>query len=286
MNIGCGFDWFVIDLNFLEEGVWYVEVILVDPSVEWISKRVCIEVVVVSSGNWIVPIFRLVFVWFVGADNYVELVSHTILFAFRKEVPVGETVERFLPVNFEFFFAFVGVKDVLVQLLVGGAITNVIAVLRSTFKYVLTSLEFVVEFVEFHKVQTVFVDVDLAPVLVVFRADEHSHDSFSSFVGVHVNLVGEWFVVETVLAGVHLEMFVFEFLFVGVHGVSDVGIEVVVVGHQFVYFHVFNLETFEMEFFVLVVRKMCLVFLEIQDDFLVEFVEDWVAKGSFEMLQG
>jgi len=160
-----------------------------------------------------------------------------------------------------------------------------VVVFGVTFDGVLASLELVSEGVEFDEVDAVFLDVDVTSVFVVFGTDEDAYDGFDWFLADYVDLVGEWFAVKTLLTNADVVVEVFVFFFVDEDGVADVGVVVLEVGDETVYVHAFYLDTWEFEIGLVVVWQEALVFLEVEDDALVELVEDWVAEGGFEVFQ-
>ena len=156
---------------------------------------------------------------------------------------------------------------------------------RVTFDDVLACLQLVFESVEFDKVYAVFIDLDVTSVFVVFGTDEHTYNGLGWFFADYVDLVSERFVVKTILASNHLEVVVFVFLFVYVNGVSEINIVLFEVGYETVDFDAFYFYPWVDKFIVGVVRKLILVFLEVEDDSLVQLPESGIAEGSFEEFQ-
>jgi len=283
---------FVEDDNIFDVAVWHEEVVFVfDLTVEWISEWQIVHVAGAatdsSADNMVVVVFDLL-VW---ADVDVELVDLSTNLAHGEGETFWEGAVSFAHVQVEFFLAVDGSHNVLVQGTVAGAVLDgVVVLLAVTFDDVLAGLEGVDEFVQFNEVDAVFVQWDFVSLFVVFWSVEYADNYIGSLVGLNMDLVGEWFVVEAVLTSPNLEFFWGEFVsifvFVGVQSVGDFKVEAIEVGDEFVKFNIFYFNSWVVQFGVGVVWQVALVLQEVVGDALVELVEDWVTESGFEVFHG
>jgi len=270
----------VVHNNILAIGVWHEEFMLeFDWTVEWI-------------GQWVLSIDeeagdhgRLAWsvVW---DDDDVELVGLAAEVTLWKHMPLWESVVVSWIVDLEFFATLEGSHNVLVELLVGGAVVGeIVALLGVALDDVLAGLEGVVEPVDFVEVDAVVLNVDFTSVLVVFWTDEDLDEGLGLLVALNLDLVVEGLVVKTVLAGADLECLVIEFLLVDGDGVAQVGVVVIEESDKTVNLDVLNLNSFEVKLFLLVSSFVVLVLVEVVHDPLVHLPEHRVAEGGLEVFQ-
>jgi len=270
----------VVHNNILDIGVWHEEFMLeFDWAVEWIGQWVLSIDEEVGDHCWLA--------WgVVWGDDDVELVGLATEVTLWKHVPLWESIVVSWVVDLEFFGTLEGSHDLLVELLVGGAVVGKeVALVGVALDDVLAGLEGVVEPVDFVEVDAVVLNVDFTSVLVVFWTDEDLDESFGLLVALNLDLVVEGLVVKTVLAGADLEGLVVEFLLVDGDGVAQVGVVVIEESDKTVNLDVLNLNSIELEFFLLVSSFVVLVLVEVVHDPLVHLPEHWVAEGGLEVFQ-
>jgi len=221
----------VVDGNILEVEVGHIEGVLeFDGTIEWIAQWVFMVDDVIETELVLVFSLGAIVVWHHHNEELVGLAAEVTLW---QKHTVWEAIVFGLRVEFVFFAALHGAHDVLVDLQEGGAIVREVhGFVGVAFDDVLAGGQRVVEAIEFEEVVTVHVDVDFASVLIVLGANEDLDEGLDLLVTLHVDLVVEGLVVQTVLTGTDLEAVFIEFLLVDGKSIGDVGVVVVEVGQQ------------------------------------------------------
>jgi len=270
----------VVDNDVTEVTIWYIELILaVDLPVEWISKWVVVIDVEFTGTDLGVNFFLRVTTMVLG-DVHVELVGLTTDLALGEEETGWDAPVSLAGVHLES-----AGHDVVVQVTVAGPVGDEEALAGVALDDVQAGVEWVGEAVDLDEVDAVGVDLDFASVLVVLGADEDLDESLGWALGLHLDLVVEGLVVETVLVGADLEGVLVEFFFVDDNGVAEVGVEAVEVGDELVDLDVLDFNAFEVELLVAVLWLVGLVLVEVAEDAGVHLVEHGVAEGSFEVFE-
>lgn len=138
------------------------------------------------------------------------------------------------------------------------------------------------ESVEFDHEFPLVVQVQNATFGIIFGADEDANHDVGLLVGNNVDLVGEGFVVQPVLAGLDDDVFL---VFADSDGAADVDVEVVEVGDEFVDFDRVDLDSGEGELIVLVDGEVALVPEEDLGDGGQDAVVQGVAEDGFVVFQ-
>jgi len=270
----------VVDDDILGVGVWHEEFVV---ELNWAIEGIADGVLHIDQSMGHLAVLGRCVVW---GDDDVELVGLATEVTLGEHVPVWEAVVVVVLVDLELISAVGGGEDLLVELLVGGAVVGeVVAVVGVALDDVLSGGEAVVEPVEEEEVHAVVVHVDFAAELVVFWTDEDLDESLDWFVGLNLDLVVEGLVVQAVLTGADLELFVGEFLLVDGDGVAQVGVVGIEESDETVDLDVLNLDSIEVKFLLLVCALVVLVLVEVEHDPLVHLPEHGVAEGGFKVFQ-
>lgn len=129
------------------------------------------------------------------------------------------------------------------QLGVGEIIFRVVQIVGIALHHVLASNEIVHELVNFYEVHPVFVGVNVATVCVVAWTNEYTHNCIKCLVTDNIDLVSERLVVQTLLSCADVPVVFLVLFVVDIHGLLDLGVEVVEVSYQAVDNDVLDLDS-------------------------------------------
>ena len=245
----------VVDFRGVEVRVGDVveDLVVVDRTIKWISKWIIVNMLGTRTHSWIIVLrivilFLVVLVRNIRAHDHIELEFLTTISTLRQQESPWETEIGLIGVHTELPVTFQSTNNLLVQLLVTSTIIlEEVVLVRVTFDHVFASLQLVLEVLELDEVKTVLADVEVPSVLIVLRSKVHPHDSFLFLLGLNVDLVGERFVVETLLTNSDLYFIVFVFLRSDEHSVAHIGVEVVEVGDKTVELDILYFNTLEVQ---------------------------------------
>jgi len=281
----------VVDLGFVEVGVWYLcneHLSKLDWPVEWIEEWIFVSDTATSAWSWVEigHLFFLALVCLVWGYHEVELEWNTTVATHGEHLSLWEVEIVLFSINVEFFLSLVGTHYLLEEILVRSPVTSVeFAFLGATLDDVLTSLQVPLENVNGNKVPSVFSDVHVSTIFIVFRSKEYSDHSFGILVGVDEKFVGEWFVVETILDSPHLEFVFFKFIYRVIHSVAYIRVEFVEVCDKSIHLYLFDGDTGEYQVLLVVGFHVVLEFVIETKNLLDEHVESGVSGYSFSMFQ-
>lgn len=114
------------------------------------------------------------------------------------------------------------------------------------------------EFIHLHEVHVVVDQVNFMTKFIVFWTKENANYTRGGFVAVDGNMIGEWFMIQTVLTSLDQSVPGF-FVATNGHSVAEQGLKVIEVSDEFVYSYGLNGHTREAQFIYGVTGNIFLV---------------------------
>lgn len=273
---------FVEDDDILLVEVWYIEFSEVNKTIEGESKSLLVQnqLLCLSTLCDLLLEYLLISTLSNWSDGDEERKWHTSFLTLGEYKTLWESTGVDLLIDEEFVFAFNSAQDLLVQLSHGCEILRVsLAVLEVTLDGVAADLDLRVESVNLYHVLAFLVNIENTSFTVVFWSKEDTDNDISNLVRFNIDLEVEWFVVETVLTGNDLHVFVI-LDFVDESGGSDINVVLFKVGDELVNFDGLDSYTWVGELLTSVRWEVGLV-SEVQFvDAVDEVVEEWITKSS------